>query len=260
MNNTWRFDLVTYRLLAGKILRNKETVDQWAELSLSPETTDDDRMVRIMMNNDSNFASNSYICMSYMCNARPMSEEFLKDATYVNSGLALIGCWNQKVVDWVIDVYNKSIPSDATNACGNALKHVLKAYESGKFETECPEYHKYLGELLKEYYALKDKIKKFKPSAEAKNDVDKLADEYFELYQYVYRFKNFYLEVHNRLDWGVISTINLSDKMIEKLVRKGKMSGSLAEDEEFSSNTPQKSIAVKKYTGKSVRKKVWDGK
>ena len=206
--NTWRLSRETYDEMKKNILSKHETVDDWAKLSLNSvsEMSDEERMCRLMMNNDLRLKGESYICIAYMCDTHKMSEEFLKDAIYVNSGLCLLGCWNEEVIDWVLDIYCKRIDPKLSASEGNALEDVKEAVENERFIKKCPEYHKYLTGLLSNYNTLLANLEASKEAIlniEA-GDIEELCKEVLKASTYATDISNYWIIVRNRLDWETL--------------------------------------------------------
>lgn len=258
MEKTWRLSKNDYEVMAKEISSKKESVDDWAEISLSGELSKEELMCRIMMDNDPNRHAGERICQLYMCESYKMDEEFLRDVIYVNSGLALIGCWDNKVVNWVLDLHAKLLKKSGGASIGNALKAVKKAVESGKF-SYIPEYDAWLKSFMVEYYKLKENIMSFKmPETD---DEEKIADALLEISVLAGNLKNYAIEIHDRLDWIAIERLNdnLSYDFLDKHSKKPNYGGSNSfrdEDDDIISVKPIN--RTKKYTAKRAVRKVRD--
>lgn len=224
MERTWRINRTDYETKRNLILKNKakgaETTNDWAALSLNSDLSNDERMLRLMMNNDPEIPNISYISITYMCSAmKGPSEEFIEDATYLNSGLALIGCWNDEVVNWVLDVYSKRVPKDSYTRSGNALIDILDAVNTERFTTVCPEYDQFLKELLKPYYELIDNLRARQKYINKIEDDWDFAESVVDSYQLAYSVSNYTIPVVNRLDWPALDVRNMRDSFVDQYYR-----------------------------------------
>ncbi len=216
-NKSWRIDAKTYAARSKEIINKKESVSQWADLSLDPTLSNDERMLRVMMNNDTCLHQPNYICQSYMCSIIVPDEDFIRDLIYVNSGLAILGKWDEPVIDWVLKVYSACV--DKTNQqgtsafTGNARFFVETAYEEGTFENTYPYYHAFLGSLLAGRYELQKEIENFEVDD---TDISTLCDSYTEIFELVKKYKNYTVPVTNRLDWKLMDCRNLSNEFLTK--------------------------------------------
>lgn len=160
MEKTWRLTREEYLKERREILARHESVNEWAKLSMDSTMSDRERMTRIMMDNDPDIPMNSYICQLYMCQYHPMSQEFLEDAIYVNSGLCLLGYWDEEILNWVADLYQRY--PKITNTDINVYEEVLNAVEKGKFKESIPKYHQFLvdkiGSSSNSKIALQDRL------------------------------------------------------------------------------------------------------
>lgn len=216
-NKSWRINPTTYAVKSKEIINKKESVSQWADLSLDPTLSNDERMLRVMMNNDVCLRQPNYICQSYMCSVISPSEDFVRDLIYVNSGLAVLGKWDEPVIDWVLNVYAACV--DKTNQqgtsafTGNAIVLVKSAYEEELFKNTYPYYHAFLSTLLAERYKLQKKIENFEIDS---TDISTLCNSYTEVFELVKKYKNYVIPVTNRLDWKLMDCRNLSPEFQKK--------------------------------------------
>ena len=192
MNRYWRLSKEDYKNMKRDILKRKETPDDWARISLDPTTSDTEKMCRIMMNNDPDCPKDSYICMSYMCSSPTLPQEFVEDAMYINSGLWIpeFG-WDEEIMDYVLDLFD----SDNTKLDTRGMyitDEIIDAYESKKFAVSKPKFHKFLKELLVDYYAAVDAMEEYK------------------------KVSNFRIILKNRLDWDQISTQSFDKEFVKK--------------------------------------------
>ena len=217
-NKSWRIDAKTYATRSKEIINKKESVSQWADLSLDPTLSNDERMLRVMMNNDTCLHQPNYICQSYMCSIMVPDEDFVRDLIYVNSGLAVLGKWDEPVIDWILYVYSACVDKanqHGTSAfTGNARFFVETAYEEREFENTYPYYHAFLGSLLAERYELKKEIENFKVDPD--EDISTLCDSYTKVFNLVKKYKDYIVPVTNRLDWKLMDCRNLSNEFLTK--------------------------------------------
>ena len=221
MERTWRIDAHTYAQKANELRKKGTSVEDWAKISLSSDTSNDERMLRCMMDNETEKDADTYICIAYL-SQNSLPQEFVEDLIYVNSGLALMGCWNKDVINWVLDLYDDHIPTDSSRSYGNVIEHVVKAYESNKFKKSCPEYHNHLGKLIKEsrYYDLKDMIKDFQITA---TDIDEIQNQVMKMADIVIRFRKCKIYVRNRIDWMALPIEGLDLDFYRKFKRSNKI-------------------------------------
>lgn len=221
MEKTWRISKEEYQKKANAIMKKKESVQEWADLSLDPTLSNDERMVRIMMNNDPDIPKNNYICQSYMCSVLDPDEDFLEDVIYINSGLAILGLWDEEIIYWVLTAYSSFIDADRTGTTaytGNACAYVEAAIEDGRFVNTHPEYHEFLKEKLENKDEIAKKILFFK----GKRDTIERAIEYYtNAYDLVKKYKNYVVPVTNQLDWKLINLNKLSPEFIKKYKKIG---------------------------------------
>lgn len=213
---TWRLNRDQYTKMSKAIESKKETIDEWTEMSLSGKLSKDELMCRIMMDNDPFKKAGDHICILYVCESYKMDEEFLKDVIYVNSGMALIGCWDEKVVKWVTDLCAKKIPA-TNNACANIFEDVKNAIDSRYF-SDIPEYEAYLKTYMAEYQELSNKLLNFKITSTNPKDI---AKEIIAMEETAYKVNNYNIEIHDRLDWAAIEAYNvLTYKFTKKYSKK----------------------------------------
>lgn len=202
-------------------------------------------MLRVMMNNDVRLHQPNYICQSYMCSIIVPDEDFIRDLIYVNSGLAVLGKWDEPVIDWVLYVYAACI--DKTNQqgtsafTGNARFFVEMAYEEEDFKNTYPYYHAFLGSLLAGRYELQKEIENFEVDD---TDISTLCDSYTEIFELVKKYKNYTVPVTNRLDWKLMDCRNLSNEFLTKY----KKHNNIAEEKQDKAmlNTLKKTPSKKK--------------
>lgn len=221
MEKTWRISKSEYQKKSREILKKHETVQEWADLSLDPTLSNDERMLRVMMNNDHDIPKGNYICQSYMCSVMDSDEDFIKDLIYVNSGLAILGLWDDDIIEWVLHVYSECINNGSistTAYTGNAYEYVNEAYEINRFKRDHPEYHEFLGTLLEARWELKDKIEKFKIK---RKDINSIVESYQNAYDLVKKFTDYKIPVTNLLDWKLINTHGLSHEFLKSYRKDG---------------------------------------
>ena len=252
-NKSWRIDAKIYAAKSKEIINKRESVSQWADLSLDPTLSNDERMLRVMMNNDICLRQPNYICQSYMCSVISPSEDFVRDLIYVNSGLAVLGKWDERVIDWVLDVYAACV--DKTNQqgtsafTGNAIVLVKSAYEEELFKNTYPYYHAFLGALLAERYELQKKIEEFKVDS---TDILTLCDSYTDIFELVKKYKNYVVPVTNRLDWKLMDCRNLSPEFQKKYKKHNNIA------EEKQDNLILDSLKVKKTPGRKKKEEMYE--
>ena len=203
----WRISWDEYKSESHLIRIKKEKVDDWARMSLSGELSRKEIMTRVMMGNDANMPSDSYICMIYMCESYTFDVDFLKDLIYINSGLVLLGCWNDAVIDWVCELQSRLV--EGSSSTGNAFKDVKKAVDEGYFEHDCPEYHEHLKGFLKEYNDLIKKLYSDPDEDTDLTDMNNLMNYYIRKAEIANMIKNYYIPVKDRLDWNAIQITSL---------------------------------------------------
>ena len=253
----WRLTKEEYVKERNEILKKKTSVDEWARISLSGELSEREIMTRVMMDNDPDIPSDSYICQLYVCEAYDLSEEFLRDIIYVNSGLALLGFWDKKVIDWVLRLH-KDIVKGSTSS-GNAFKDIELAVDSGYF-VSTPEYHEFLKSFLVEYDKLCDDI--LHPKMPKIKDVEALTNYYLSMAELANKIINYTVPIRDRLDWNAIKiNMNLSSSFVKEhskitgQIGLGNDQKSRKEEDEFFMNPPITSTkSGRKYTTRHVRK------
>lgn len=208
----WRLTFAEYTKDRDAIIAKHENPDNWAKLSADPEMSDRERMVRIMMNNDPSIPQNSYICMSYMCEYQTMSQDFVEDAIYVNSGLCMLGCWDKEIMDWVRELYSNN--KKVANRDVNILSDVLDAINKKKFINTNPDYHKFLTDKLSNYYELLAKFDKLKAKRVPKN-MERQCAYYEATYEAVKRIQSYKIILQDRLDWLSLPTELYSKDFLE---------------------------------------------
>ena len=251
----WRISWNEYKSESHLILMKKEKVDDWARMSLSGELSRKELMTRVMMGNDSSLPSDSYICQIYMCESYTFDVDFLKDLIYVNSGLALLGCWNDAVIDWVCELQSRLV--EGSSSTGNAFKDVKKAVDMGYFEHDCPEYHEHLKGFLKEY---NDLIKELYSKPDEDTDLtnmDKLMIYYIRKAEIANMIKNYYIPVKDRLDWNAIQiTSLLPSTFLKKHSKKvhTQPAKKVEDEEEEDDYIDKPDKPARKYTTRHVKK------
>ena len=255
MDKNWRLSREEYLKERKKELDKKISVDEWARMSLSGELSERELMVRIMMDNDSDIPNDSYISQLYVCEAYDFSEDFLKDVIYVNSGLALLGFWDDKVIDWVLKLHQDIV--SGSSSMGNAFHSIELVVESGYFSST-PDYHNFLKGFLAEYDKLcKDMLDAKVPKTK---DVKDLTNYYLTMAETANRIINYTVPIRDRLDWNAIKiNSNLSAEFVKD---HSKLTGQVGisnkdkvkkeDDDEFFMNPPVRSN--RKYTTRHVRK------
>lgn len=234
MNRYWRLTNEDYKKMKKDILKRKETPDDWARISLDPTTSDTEKMCRIMMNNDPDCPKDSYICMSYMCSSLTLSQEFIEDAMYINSGLWIpeFG-WDEEIMDYVLDLFDLNNTKLDTRGM-YITDEIIDTYESKKFATSKPKFHKFLKELLVDYYKALDAMEEYKKE-NYNPDIDDVRKHrrdsikyYVNMYKLVEDVNNFRIILKNRLDWDQISTQSFDKEFVKKysfFSYKGKPNG-----------------------------------
>jgi len=223
-NRYWRLSRDEYDTMRDSILEKHktETVDDWANLSMDPDLSDTERMARIMMDNDPNYEGVNYICQSYMSGC-PLSQEFVEDCLYVNSGLCMIGCWDQEIIDWVLDLYKNYIPKSSKSSQNvNVFNIVLDAIESKKFIKINREYHNYLINLVTKthYYEYANQLMNFKfRNTSSYKERIKDANEIREI---LFNIDNCRIYIKNKLDWDSIDTSEYDKKFVNDFYRSNK--------------------------------------
>lgn len=206
MNNEWRLSKEEYAVMKKAILAKKETTDDWARVSMSGELSRKELMCRIMMNNDPTLppkkdANSSFVCLIYAVDAYELDEEFLKDIIYINSSMALLGCWDERVIEWVLELYSKKVTSYKP---GNVLEDVKSAIKSELFKVTVPEYHRFLVGLIADYNrlckSLVDNQAPYIDNAEA------LAKIYLDNYRLANAIHSYKIPITDRLNWDSIET------------------------------------------------------
>ncbi len=252
-NKSWRIDAKTYAAKSKEIISKKESVSQWADLSLDPTLSNDERMLRVMMNNDPCLHQPNYICQSYMCSIISPSEDFVRDLIYVNSGLAVLGKWDEPVIDWVLNVYAACV--DKTNQqgtsafTGNARFFVETAYEEEEFKNSYPYYHAFLESLIAGRYELQKKIENFEVDD---TDISTLCDTYTEVFELVKKYKSYVVPVTNRLDWKLMDCRNLSNEFLTKYKKHNNIA------EEKQDKAMLNSVKVKKTPGRKKKEAIYE--
>lgn len=252
-NKSWRIDAKTYAAKSKEIISKRESVSQWADLSLDPTLSNDERMLRVMMNNDICLYQPNYICQSYMCSVLTPEEDFVRDLIYVNSGLAVIGKWDEPVIDWVLYVYaaciDKSNQHGTSAFTGNARFFVETAYEEREFENTYPYYHAFLGSLLAKRYDLQYQIETFEIDD---TDISTLCDSYTKAFELVKKYDNYIVPVTNRLDWKLMDCRNLSNDFLAKY----KKHNNIAEEKQDKMLLDE--LKVKKTPSKKKKEAVYE--
>lgn len=111
MEKTWRINKEQYsEKKKAFLLNNNFTGSDWAKYSMEPRTLDE-IMLGTMVSRE---LEEPYLCTSYICRYSMMTDEFVRDLIYVNSGLADFGYWNDDVIDFVNKLY-LSMPKDGRN-------------------------------------------------------------------------------------------------------------------------------------------------
>lgn len=222
MDRHWRLTKEDYKAMKKDILNRKETPDDWARISLDLMTSDTEKMCRIMMNNDPNCPKDSYICMSYMCSLPTLRQEFIEDAMYINSGLWIpeFG-WDEEIMNYVLDLFNLNNAKLDTRGM-YITDEIIDTYESKKFATSKPKFHKFLKGLLVGYYKALDDMEEYKKK-NYKSDIDDVrkykkdsVKYYANMYKLAEDVDNFRIILKNRLDWDQISTQYLDKDFVKK--------------------------------------------
>ena len=251
----WRLTKEEYIKERKEILKKKISVDDWAKISLSGELSEREIMTRIMMDNDPDIPSDSYICQLYVCESYDLSEEFLKDIIYVNSGLALLGFWDQQVINWVVRLH-KDIVTGSTSS-GNAFNEIQLAIDNEYF-IDTPDYHEFLKTFLVEYDELCKKMLDAKmPKTK---DVKELTAYYLSMADLSNMIINYTVPIRDRLDWNALKiNANLSSSFIKEhskgVGQVGIGKDQKSKDDEFFMNPPITTTkSGRKYTTRHVRK------
>lgn len=244
--NYWRLDKENYRIMARDIANKHESIDDWKNISLSGELSREELMCRIMMDNDPKYPAGTYICQLYVCEAYDMDEDFLKDIIYLNSGLAVIGLWDKKVIDWVLKIHSKEV-KNSTNL-GNALKYVKEALKEGTFN-DIPEYESFLRSFMEEYYKISKELNEFViPDTD---DEQEIANAILKASDTAAKIKNYTIEVRDRLDWDAIETRNnLTYGFLLKYSKKNHYGEKVDSDQSLSMLNNKISRQTHKYTAK----------
>ena len=249
--NYWRLDREQYKTMSKDIASKRESVDDWKNISLSGELSREELMCRIMMDNDPKYHSGTYICQLYVCEAYDIDEDFLKDIIYVNSGLAIMGLWDKKVIDWVLKIHSKEV-KNSTNI-GNALKYVKEALKEGTFN-DIPEYESFLRSFMEEYYKISKELREF--AIPDTDDEQEIANAILKASDAAVKIKNYAIEVHDRLDWDAIENRNsLTYGFLLKYSKKNRYNEKVDSDQSLSmlNNISRKTY---KYTANKSPKKI----
>ena len=245
--NYWRLDREHYRMMARDIASKRESVDDWKDISLGGELSREELMCRIMMDNDPKYPAGTYICQLYVCEAYDMDEDFLKDIIYINSGLAIIGLWDKKVIDWVLKIHSKEV-KNSTNL-GNALKYVKEALEEGTFN-DIPEYESFLRSFMEDYEKMSKELREFViPDTD---DDQVIASAILKMSDTAARVKHYTIEIHDRLDWDAIENRNkgLTYGFLLKHSKKNRYGEKVDLDQSLSMFDNKISRKTHKYTAK----------
>ncbi len=253
---SWRLNKEEYIDERRRVLKLNESVDEWAAISLNGALSRKEVMVRIMMDNDPELPTNSYICQAYMCEGYDFDEAFLSDIIYVNSGLCLLGFWDNKVIKWVLRLHKDCISKTASVA--NVFEEVKLAVDKEYF-IATPEYHEFLKQFLVEYNDLCDKLLSTKKPKT--RDIDELAKYYIQMSEISAKVKSYYIPIKDRLDWDAIhANVGLSSSFLQDHSKTSGPTGGVRplKDKDFSGedyiSPKSRKYMVRKQSGKNVRK------
>lgn len=240
MENIYRPTYEEYMAKREDIIRRGTTVEEWVKLSMSESTSVEEIVVRNMMNNDPYISGSiaarelrdkhadytNYICLTYLCTWNTsLSEDLIKDLIYINSGFMMIGCWDQRVIDFVYSMYDM-IPQfkQRFDVSNYIMEHIIN-----NTDVDLPkEYVNYIKDMYKQKVAdndsaiavLKSRLKDYNERLETIENKTKRAEMKAKIENTAKTLKIRKANrkvvkfiITNRLDWSAIKACNRNVSM-----------------------------------------------
>lgn len=109
------------RILGGE-------VKDWVDISLDSETSLEELMLRFIAGE---LYNEQLVCISFLCNNKNITEEFIDDIQYVGSGLFSFDEWNDEHKNVIISYIDNTYASNPNSIAKNN-KELLKWYDKDR--------------------------------------------------------------------------------------------------------------------------------